>query len=183
VIVPADANQTDRAVRAAAGMPGNVAICMGRSKLPTILNGDGAPAFADGYEFAYGHIDWVRSGGDAAVLAMGTVVGAAVAAADMLAEEGVSLSVGVVSCPLDLDDPAMEIAAGSPLIVTVEDHGVRTGLGASVAEWLALHGRALPFVRLGVSVYSSSGASADLLRDAGLDAEGIATSLRSALGR
>src|SRR5450759_2200202 len=38
VIVPADPNQTDRAVRAAASMPGCVAIAMGRSQLPVILD-------------------------------------------------------------------------------------------------------------------------------------------------
>jgi transketolase len=181
VIVPADPNQTDRAVRAAAATPGNTAVCMGRSKVGVILGQDGAPAFAGGYEFEYGRIDWVRIGADGAVLAMGTVAGAALEAADLLAAEGASLSVGIVSCPLDLDDRAMAFAAASPLVVTIEDHGVRTGLGASVAEWLALSGGGVPFVRLGVTAYASSGASADVLGSAGLDAEGIARSLRAAL--
>ncbi len=183
VIVPADPAQTDRAVRAAAAMPGNVAVCMGRSNLPLILGEDGTPAFGGEYGFEYGRIQWVRSGADAAILAMGTVAGAAVAAADVLAAEGACVAVGIVSCPLDLDDEAMGLAAAAPLIVTVEDHGVRTGLGASVAEWLALSGRGVPFKRLGVSGYQSSGTARDLMRIAGLDADGIARSLRAALER
>jgi len=183
VIVPADANQTDRAVRAAAAMPGNVAVCMGRSKLPTILRPDGTPAFGEGYEFRYGAVEWVREGADACLLAMGTVAGAAVAAADRLSQEGLSVAVGIAACPLHPDDTDMARAAASPLVMTVEDHGIRTGLGASVGEWLALNGRATRFRRLGVERYMSSGASADVLRMAGLDSEGIADALREALAR
>jgi len=65
--------------------------------------------------------------------------------------------------------------------MTVEDHNVRTGLGASVAEWLALHGRATQFLRLGVDGYRSSGTSHDLYAREGLDVAGIATALRAAL--
>ncbi len=103
-IVPADPNQTDRAVRAMAALQGNVALSMGRSKLPCILDSSGAPVFGDGYTFEYGRIDTVREGSDVVILAMGTPVGSAVAAADALTEEGISVGVGVVSCPLHLDD-------------------------------------------------------------------------------
>jgi transketolase len=182
VIVPADPNQTDRAVRAAAAMPGNVAVCMGRSKLPVILDESGEPFFAGDYEFRYGSIDVVREGADAVVLAMGTVAASAVSAADALLDEGVSVTVAIVSAPLDLDDEGMRRIVGpAPLLMTVEDHGVRTGLGASVAEWLALAGIARRFLRSGVDGYRSSGAASELLRREGLDAEGIAATLRAAL--
>jgi transketolase C-terminal domain/subunit len=59
---------------------------------------------------------------------------------------------------------------------------VRTGLGASVAEWLALHGRHTRLARLGVEGYASSGASVDLFRAAGIDAEGITAFVRGTLG-
>jgi len=181
VIVPADANQTDRAVRAAAAIPGNVAVCMGRSKLPAILRTDGTPAFGEGHEFRYGAIEWVREGVDVCVLTMGTVAGATVAAADTLRADGLSVAVGIAACPLHLDDAHMARAAAAPLLITCEDHGVRTGLGASVAEWLALSGRSTRFRRFGLEGYSSSGASADLMRAASLDADGIAQRLREAL--
>lgn len=181
VIVPADPNQTDRAVRAAAAAPGCVAIAMGRSKLPVILGPAGALAFAGDYEFEYGVIDIVREGADASLLVMGTPSGAAVDAADALRAEGVSVGVGVVSCPLDLDEGAMARLMDAPVVVTVEDHNVRTGLAASVAEWLAMHGRTTQLLRIGVDGYRSSGASRDLYAREGLDAEGIATVLRAAL--
>jgi transketolase len=114
---------------------------------------------------------------------MGTVAGAAVQAADELRSEGIAVGVGIVACPLDLDDGAMWAASSAPVIVTAEDHGIRTGLGASVAEWLAEKGAATPLVRLGVRDYSSSGAAADLLALAGLDAAGIAVAVREAAAR
>jgi len=181
VVVPADPNQTDRAVRAAASLQGNVCIAVGRSKLPVLLRDDGTPLFADDYEFAYGEIVWAREGGDVVVLTMGTLAGAAVAASDALGQRGVSAEVGIVACPLQLDDSAMAYAAEAPLIVTVEDHNVRTGLGASVAEWLADHGCATRLVRLGVEGYQPSGTAKDLFARAGLDSEGIAASIERAL--
>lgn len=181
VIVPADANQTDRAVRALPGLQGNVALAMGRSKLPVIANAKGDALFGAKYEFSYGEIVWAREGSDACVLTMGTVAGAAVAAVDRLAEDGSEIEVGIVACPLDLDMDAMEYASQVPLIVTVEDHNVRSGLGASVAEWLAAHGSATRLVRIGVESYQSSGASGDILAKAGLDVNGITERLRREL--
>jgi transketolase len=183
VVVPADPNQTDRAVRWMASQPGCIAIAMGRSKLPVIAGIDDAPAFAGEYVFRYGAVEWVRGGGDATVLVMGTPAGAAVRAADILQREGMRVSVGVVSSPLALGDEDMERALAAPLLVTVEDHSVRSGLAASVAEWLALHGRATDLVRIGVDGYRSSGASADLLASCHLDADGIARVLRGHASR
>lgn len=183
LIVPADANQTDSAVRTALGMQGNVAIAMGRSKLPVILDIDGDPLFGEGYEFGYGEIVWAREGGDACVLTLGTVAGAAVAAADALLEEGIEVEVGIVACPLDLDDAAIRYAAEAPLIVTVEDHNADTGLGACIALQLAGTGNAAPLVRIGVEAYQSSGASSQILARSGLDSASIANRIREELSR
>jgi transketolase len=183
VIVPADPNQTDRAVRAAASMPGCVAVAMGRSKFPVILDAAGDPAFAGTYRFEYGRIDVVREGADASLLVMGTPAGAAVDAADSVRAAGREVAVAVVSCPLDLDEDVMERLMAAPLVVTVEDHNVRTGLGASVAEWLALHGRSAQLMRLGVDGYRSSGAARDLYAREGLDSAGITAALRAVLHR
>lgn len=181
VIVPADPNQTDRAVREAVQLPGNIAIAMGRSKLPVIMR-EGQPLFAGEYSFRYGSIVSARDGADATVLVMGTPTGAAVDAADALSADGIHVSVGIVACPLDLDEQAMHVAAASGLIVCVEDHNPRTGLFASVAEWVATRGLAVRVVARGVGAYESSGAARDLYAAAGLDAVGIADAVRMALG-
>lgn len=181
VIVPADPNQTDRAVRAMAGMQGCVALAMGRSKLPTILSEDGTPLFGGAYRFSYGDVVWAREGGDACLLTTGTVAGAAVSAADLLADDDIDIAVGICASPLELPAEAVERCAASRVAFTAEDHNVRTGLGATVAESLAGVGCGARLVRMGVEGYSESGASADLFRRAGLDARGIAERIRGAL--
>ena len=183
VIVPADPNQTDRAVRTMASLAGNVSIAMGRSKLPCILDADGDPAFGDDCTFEYGRIDVVREGSDGFVLAMGTPVGAAIEAVDLLTKEGIHVGVGVVSSPLDLDDAVMTRAVERPMIFTVEDHNLRTGLGASAAEWIASGGAGVKLVRLGLDDYQPSGAAPDLYARVGLDTEGIAATIRESLAQ
>jgi len=181
VLVPADPNQTDRCIRAAAAMAGNVVVAMGRSKLRLILGEDGTPLFAGEYTFSPGEVVWAREGAQAVLLATGTVAGSAVEAADILASEGIEVEVGIVATPLEVDEAAMRYVAEAPLVVTVEDHNARTGLGATVAEWLAENGGDAPLVRLGVEGFQSSGASADLFARAGLDAPSIAESVRREL--
>jgi len=181
VIVPADPTQTDLAIRHAAAMQGNVCVAMGRSKLDTILDESGAPLFAQAGGFEYGRIVWARRGSDACVLVMGTPAGAAVAAADALAQEGLSVGVGIVACPLELDEQPMRDAFASPLLMTVEDHAVANGLGAAVARWGSSRALATRLKILGVDGYRSSGAADDLYRMAGLDESGIASALREAL--
>jgi len=65
--------------------------------------------------------------------------------------------------------------------VTVEDHHVVTGLGASVATTLLDQGRAVPLKRLGVTHYASSGKPAELYAEQGLDAASIAATVKGLL--
>jgi len=181
VIVPADPNQTDRGVRAMFATAGCVAMAMGRSKLPVIEDEAGVPLFGGDYRFAFGEVVWARRGSEAAILTMGTVAGAAVRAADALADEGVEVAVGIVATPLEIDAQGLREAAATGLIVSVEDHNARSGLGASVAEWIADTNADARLVRLGVDSYQSSGTASALLAAVGLDEAGIAASVRAAL--
>lgn len=182
IIVPADPNQTDRAVRTLPVTPGCVAIAMGRSKLPVILDAAGEPLFGGDYAFEYGRAAWAREGADGVILTMGTVAGAAVEACDLAAEHGISLGVCIVSSPLELDDAAMERVVNAPWVLVAEDHAVRSGLAVSAAEWAAHRGVAVRLVPHGVSGYQSSGASGDLYARVGLDTAGIVSKVKSLLG-
>lgn len=179
VIVPADPNQTDCAVRAAVGMPGCVAIALGRSKVPVLLDVQGAPLFGDGYCFEYGRADWVREGTDGLVITMGTPAGAVLQAVDSLAFHGATFDVCIISAPLDLDGEAMRRASEAPWILVVEDHAARGGLFTSVAEYFAQAGGGPRVRALGVIGYQSSGRAADLYAHVGLDARGITGALRA----
>ncbi|MHB1340512.1 MAG: transketolase [Coriobacteriia bacterium] len=173
VIVPADPNQTDRAVRVASAMPGNVAIAMGRSKLPVVTAEDGSPLFGGDYVYRYGVIDWARHGEDGVVLVMGTPTGAAVQAADDLAARGVNISVGIVSSPLDIEASGLVRATAGGWVLCVEDHHWRSGLWATVAGWVAREGAETRVVPHGVEGYQSSGAASELMAAARLDPAGI----------
>mgnify|MGYP003586502979 CR=1 FL=1 len=173
LVVPADPNQTDRAVRWALTEPGNVCLAMGRSVVPPILREDGTPFFGDGYAFRYGEVDVLRPGRDGSLLALGALAGRALEARDLLAREGLEVQVLHTACPLGLDPEELLPLLGTGPLVTVEDHHVDTGLGASVALILARSGRVVPLRTLGVTRYGDSGASRDVYRRMGLDAPGI----------
>lgn len=181
LIVPADANQTDRIIRYVATTPGRFLVAMGRSKVPVITDGDGQPAYVGDYVFEYGRADWVRHGRDAVIVACGTTVSMAVTVSDMLAAEGYESGVLDLSCPLELDEEAIRTAAATGLIATYEDHNVRTGIGSIIGAFLSENGLDCRFARFGVSQYGGSGSPGDNYRLQKLDPESVAQSVASRL--
>ncbi len=181
IFCPADANQCDRIIRHVAGQPGNAFVAMGRSKMPPLTRPDGAVLYDESYRFRPGVADVVREGGDGAILAFGPTVASAVQAHDLLAAEGVRVSVVNVASLRPLDRAAVVRAAETGRVLTAEDHHVDTGLGAKVALVLAEEGLSPRFARAGVSGFQSSGRPADLYRIVGLDGEGLAARFRALL--
>ena len=66
--------------------------------------------------------------------------------------------------------------------MTVEDHHVETGLGASVSVVLLAQGIAPKIKRLGVKHYGGSGKPAELYEQQGLDGKSIAVTVRELIG-
>ena len=80
----------------------------------------------------------MEKGRDLALLAAGTIMPEAVAAARILAEKGFSAEVASFHTIKPLDTAYLEDAARRfKLLVTVEEHGKIGGLGGAVAEWRA----------------------------------------------
>lgn len=173
IIVPADPNQTDRAVRYMLGTPGMMFVGMGRSKLATITREDGTPFFAGDYEFRPGAGDWIRRGTRGAVVAMGTPTGRALEAVDRLRSQGVDVALAHVATPGRIDIDFLDELASHPFLVTVEDHTVRTGLGECLAAALFERGHVMPHFRLGVKHYCRSGDAESVYATQNLHAEGI----------
>ena len=176
VVVPCDPNQTDRAVRWMACQPGNIALCVGRSKVPVVTAADGSPAFGGDWVFRHGLGTVLRDGDQAAILAMGSMTHRAVRVHEILAQRGVSCRVIDMPCPQALDEEVMDDVARLPLVVTYEDHHLDTGLGSSVAMWLAdARPRRMPMLlRFGATHYGSSGTPDALYARQGLDSESVA---------
>ena len=75
--------------RYALSTPGNFAVIMGRSVVPTVLGDDGKPYFGDGYEYRYGRMETIRSGEKVVLVAAGNMLPNALKAWHKLNAEGV----------------------------------------------------------------------------------------------
>jgi transketolase len=181
IILPADPNETDRAIRYVAGRPGNFLVAMGRSKLPVITREDGQPAFAGDFTFEYGRAVVLREGTDLAILSTGTMTHRAVQAWDLLKAEGISARVVHISAPLAIDLQALRAAADLGLIFTYEDHHAGSGLGGLTAEALIDLGLCPTLVRMGVTKYQPSGQAEDVFAAAGLDTKSLVKRVKEAV--
>ena len=179
VFVPADANQTDAAVRFMANEKDMCVLTCGRSAVPVIADDNGNALYAGkGAECLGATV--VREGADAAVITCGTLLHKAVAVSDRLREKGVNVRVVNACEPLNVPENVVLNAARTGILVTYEDHNVRTGLGGSVAEILA--GKEVcVFVRMGIKAHGGSAAPDKLYEKAGLDEESLYRTICSAI--
>ncbi|QTA37620.1 transketolase [Thermosipho ferrireducens] len=181
VIVPADPNQTDRAVRYVAKEYGNFVIAMGRSKMEPIKKEDGSLFFDGNYSFTYGKMDVIRDGKEVAIFTMGSVVPHALNAVEELRKEGVDVALINVSCPLELDEEILT-RYGREKILVVEDHNTFNGLGKLIAAKL-FEMKVLPdkFQKIGLDHFPVSGSYKYLFKIYGLDSEGIKKAVKRLL--
>ena len=117
-----------------------------------------------------------RSGHEVALIAFGSLVAPALAAAEAL-----DASVADMRFVKPLDRAMLrELAHSHRLLVTLEENAVAGGAGAGVAEALAELGLAVPILHLGLpDIYIEHGDHAKMLADCGLDAVGIETRVRA----
>lgn len=131
VLSPADAVETKKMVFAAAEYNGPVYIRMGRLDVETIF--DEAT-----YDFQIGIANTVREGNDVTIAATGLMTAEALKAADILAQERISvrvINVGTIK-PLD-GETILKAAQETKFIITAEEHSVIGGLGSAVSEFLS----------------------------------------------
>lgn len=169
VVNPCDGPEMRLAVRALLEYDGPAYLRLGRMAVESVT--DETP----GYEFALGRAAMLRDGTDVTIAATGLMVQRAVAAADMLAGQGVSARVLDVHTIKPLDTEAIIAAArDTGCIVTSEEHSVIGGLGSAVASVCAENCPA-PVLRHGVNdEFGRSGKAELVLRAYGLTAEVIA---------
>ncbi len=171
IIIPADANQTDRVIRYITCQPGNFLVGVGRSNLPVILSEDGKPLFGEDYRFVYGKADLIRDGEQATIISAGTLLHRAIQAWEILKQKGYRVRLLNLSCWSDLDEDALKKAAQTGIVVTYEDHNVKTGLGSIVANFFMENRLSPHFRKLGIRRYAGSGVPEDLFKMEGLDVD------------
>jgi transketolase len=124
----------------------------------------------------------LRRGKDGLVVASGAMVPVALEAAGMLAAGGLELAI----CGLCLLDPApadelIGLIKEHRRVATIEEHFVTGGLGSIVAEVIADAGIGSKLLRMGIAdkFPERCGGRAETLASFGLDAAGVAASLRN----
>lgn len=176
VLVPADPAETEQALRWAHTHDGPVYIRISRMPVPAV--------HPDDYTFTPGKATTLREGTDVTIAANGTVLHRALAAADLLAAQGIQarvLSVGSVK-PLD-EDAIIAAARDTGGIVTVEEGLASGGLGGAVAE-LVTRTHPTMVTSLGLpDTFAPTGSAGWILDHYGLDARGIADAVAATLAK
>lgn len=148
-------------------------------------SGDEVPQGDGPFEFGKGRV--LREGKDLTLVSAGGILTETLAAAELLAADGIEVRVVSIHCVKPLDVGIIERATTETGgIMTIEEHSVIGGLGGAVAEvCLEADWRPRKFARVGLNdVYSSVVGSQEYLRQHyGMDAKAIAARARTLLDR
>ena len=175
VIAPADSVETVKAVRAAEEIKGPVYIRLYRPATPVV--------HSDGCDFHIGKAELMRQGDAATIIATGSMVPAALEAADALAEEGIHCRVVNMHTLKPLDEEAVVAAAqDTKAIVTAEEHYIHGGLSSAVAQALS-QSHPAPMETVALTRYAESGMPEELLQKYSLTAADIKAAVKRVLGR
>jgi transketolase len=175
VIVPADANEIRSWVPIIADHVGPLYFRISRAETIPVHPADVHPQI--------GKAILLREGGDATIIAAGSMVGRSMKAADQLA--GMGLSVRVLEMhtlkPLDVE-AICQAAEETRAVVTAEEHSILCGLGSAVAEVLSEH-CPTPLVRVGIQdTFTRTALDPDSLMDAyGMSVDDVVSGVTRAL--
>ena len=173
VFIPADAAQSAAMTKALAYSGEPAYVRMGR--------GDVEDVYTEDCPFEIGKANVLKTGTKAAIIACGEMVYPSLKAAEKLAEKGIDVSVIDMHTIKPLDEAAIIEAAKTGLIITVEEHSVKGGLGSAVAE-VVCEKCPVKMRILGLpdeTLYS--GTNHEVFAHYGLNADGIAASVAEAL--
>ena len=179
LMAPADEPELRAAMRYALSCKGITALRYPRDNVPSAPL-DNCPPFERGCSRR------VRTGADATILAYGVMTYNALAAAEILAADGIEVTVvnARFAKPVDRRMVREALGDGRP-VVTVEDHSIQGGFGSAVLEAAQEMGLAASgFTRLGLpDRFIEHGSRAGQLAEAGIDAVGIAAAMQTLIER
>lgn len=177
VVVPADAVETEKVIRAAVDFYGPMYIRLSRPKTPIIHDNSE-------YEFKLGKGIVMREGKDVSIFACGLMVSESLDAAEMLKKEGISARVVNLHTIKPLDkELIVRCARETGAVVTAEEHSIIGGLGGAVAE-IIVENHPVPMVRVGLKdIFGESGKPEELLIKYGLTAGDVASAARAVVRR
>lgn len=167
IFTPADAAQTYQAVKMAAEIPGPVYVRAGSGREPDIFKKE-APFSKDGITVL------IEYGTDALLLSSGFVLDRVLAAANILKEQGINVTVADINILYTEDtSKVLEEIYKVNTIVTVEDHNIRGGLGAYISQ-LVVENDPKKVIRMGLTTFGESGSAKELADYYGFSPQNIA---------
>lgn len=172
VYLPSDRFQTRRLFEALLKDESPAYIRLGRNAVEDVYAEDDCP-------FEMDRATVVAEGADALIVACGEMVKPAKDAAALLKAEGISAAVLDMYCVKPLDaEGLLKAAKGKKLVVTVEEHSPFGGLGSMVSQVIGAND---PKKVLNLALPDApviTGTSKEVFHHYGLDAEGIARTVR-----
>ena len=172
VLVPADAKETELAIKAAIKYHGPVYLRISRIAVPDIHDNN--------YNFRIGKGEILKNGSDVTIISTGIMTSRAIKAAELLSNDGISASV-INMCSIKPIDRSIivEAAKKTKHIVTAEEHTIIGGLGSAVSEVLALE-YPVPIRFVGINdMFGTSGNPETLLKAYHLTANDIVNAAKS----
>jgi len=175
ILVPSDPASMHKAVHAAANYVGPVYIRSSREAFPHIYADNDCP-------FEIGKANVLREGGEVSIIACGLMVSGALDAAVILAEEGIEARVLDMHTLRPMDkDTILAAARETGAIVTAEEHLIRSGMGARVAQIVSeSHPVPMRFVGLN-DTYVESASVAELMEKYGLSSHHVVAAAKEAV--
>jgi 1-deoxy-D-xylulose-5-phosphate synthase len=169
VMAPADENETRQMLHTGYVHPGPAAIRYPRGTGPGVHIQEAMQPL----EIGKGRL--VREGQQIAILSFGTLLSAALGAADEI-----NATVADMRFVKPLDTELIDaLADDHALLVTIEENVIAGGAGSAVCEYLNQQGRWLPVLQLGLpDQFIDHGKHPQLLSDLGLDSAGILSSIQ-----
>ena len=177
VYLPSDRHQTRKLVEALLEDDKCAYIRVGRNPVEDLYTEEDVP-------FEMNRATVLREGTDAAIIACGEMVRPAMLAGELLAREGISVTVLDMYCVKPLDETAvLKAAANAKAVVTVEEHAPYGGLGSMVAQVVGRHCPKTVCCMALPDAPVITGTSQEVFDHYGLNAEGIARQVKECLGQ
>ena len=174
VFVPCDQYQAKAIVKAVVDIAGPCYVRLGRGAVEDVYD--------ENYKFELGKGKVLRESQKIALVATGMMVQEALKAADILAEDDISVTVVDMPCIKPIDEELIEkIAKSHEIIITSEEHNVYGGLGSAVSEVTSKKSPVRMEMMGMQDTFGESGTPNELLAKYGLNADHIVEKVKECL--
>ena len=172
IVAPADNFETREAIKAVAKLPTPAYLRFGKKTMPHL------PRPLPGFEL--GKASLLRRGKDITFIGCGEAVAPALAAADLLAADGIECRVISMHTIKPLDETVvLQAATETRGVITVEEHSVNGGLGEACASLLLQSGTHTRFKIVGFpDDHTVTGSQSEIFGHYGIDGPGLAVTAK-----